>query len=370
MISVFKVYLQSLVPKDLTHYNSMREMYQSIEQFSETVNIRKVNYKSREELIDKIVQELEKQKDFYENLSYFYHDLVKKQSSLHWTPEVEYNMFKSLQGKGISIPEQILLVGLEEKQRSKDEWRKFLHSESLPLLSNKPFQLREPRNEWTEFPSGNRKPLSDLCVKTLKGWLRFIGNTGVMLVEPEKFKDAIQFCTIPNSDTVLALTEKNILVSKFDQEVQHSFPHELNEVDYIDCFTLKNDIVIVQVGKRNMLTGGLSDETLFSFRVGEELQPYTLTETENELVELVVKKSDYQNVNSNSTLSGWNDIKGSWVVFKTQQIYLSNDMVCSVLGDEANFFAVFFNGLVKHYSSGKCIKEINLDCAITHAIIF
>ena len=368
MISVFKIHLQSLVPSlEQFDLKAKRNLWYTVEQYSETVQIRKLDYDTmtREQIINRVSEELEKQQDFAANLCFFCADQLEKLPVLTWSPQVEYNMSKALVDKGISMPEQVLLLDILNKKKNRLEWRRSLHTDSLPVVCNLPFRLREPRSEWNDFSSAQADKRM-LKIKTLDGWR----NTNTARYqEPLKFSSGLQFCAVQNSEIVLALTRESVLVGKFGEESEYSFAHGLEEVDFLDCFTLSTGTIVVRIGKRNALTGGLSDETFFSFRLGDTLESYTLSEEENREVEK--SSTDSECFLMASTLSGWNDSnKGSsWVVYKNQQLYLSKDMVCSVLGQPSHFYAVFYNGIVREYVSGQCVNESQIESAITHAIL-
>jgi hypothetical protein len=92
------------------------------------------------------------------------------------------------------------------------------------------------------------------------------------------------------------------------------FEHTVQNADFIDCFLLPTKTVVVKVGRRNLLTGGLVDEELFSFRYDTNFLPHTLTEEESVYLEVLF---DHEH----ESLTGWNNLEtgSSWVIYKTME---------------------------------------------------
>jgi hypothetical protein len=366
-------------------------MYE-VDSFSETVNIRSLDFKSLtyEEVVTQILQELQKQADFYGLYKEFCTQCILNLNTVRWSPALEYQVIKILRDKDIGTVEaHALLLHTKELQRPLEYWRKKADMSAASLLTNAPCKLREPRE--TKWKLCDRPSRGGVLVRTLDAvWSFTTADSNVnKATEPEDFAHASVFASIParNGEEVamhsaslcqciLALKEKEISVGCLgDSKSFASFAHGINGADFLETYLLPSNTIIVRVGKRNLLTGGLTDEDYFSFvRNGERsIIPHSLNSEETAQVEEISKiDSDSSwDFMSSSCLTGFNDLASaqSKVLWKQQELVLGSSLVVAVLGHPSSFFAVFYDGAVHHYKEGVIFAHSKTKLPITHAIL-
>ena len=307
-------------------------------------------------------------------------------------------MSKILRDKEIgTVQAHALLFLTQEQKRPLSEWRRRVDMSSVNLITNSLCKLREPRDSvWNWKPFRNVNDPSSVLVRTKeRTWWKLSvdlgrstgGTTSAFTsetyeTEPDDWDQAIVFSSIPHSTStlpacVLALKKNEISIGCFgDKKSFASFAHGVNDADFLESYLLPSNTIIVRVGKRNTLTGGLTDEDFFSFkRDGERsISPHALDGTETTLVEEISKvDTDYPwtFTDTSSCLTGFNDLAGaqSKVIYKQSEMVLSTNLVVAVLGHPSAFFAIFYDGTVQRYQNGSLIASLKINLPITHGIL-
>ena len=362
-----------------------------IDRFSDTINSRSIQFLglTYKQVLSKILEELNKQKDFQENCEAFKTDCISNFNStiLRWSPKLEYEISKILQGGIGTVEGHTLLLDVQKPTRPLQMWRKRVDMSSLPVLTNQPCKLREPRNsEWPDFFSETKVP-STILVRSFDGvWvqidLRKPNDLGASYKEPLDIVDAIQFSSIPHSSPTkpgcfLALKQQEVSIACLgDIKSIASFPHGIEDPDFLESYLLPTDTIIVRVGKRNLHTGGLQNEDFFSFKQNDvrAITPYVLQSEELLMVESMSKvDSEYPWTfqDTSSCLTGFNDLAvgQSKVLWKQNELVLGNSFLVAVFGHPGNFYTVFFDGTVTVHEKNASTTLCKLNFPITHAML-
>jgi hypothetical protein len=348
-------------------------MYE-VEKFSESVSVRHIPFASvtAVQAVELAIKELEKTKDFHSTYTTYIKNCIDDLGTLRWTEELEFNVTRLLRGEHIlaSSAHELVLQTIQ-KQKNIELWRKPVDISSLFTLCNHPCKLREPRSSWpSEF---NQASIPSIWVRSSSGWI-CSNDLGTLVTEPKDFKDALQFSAIPQHNSFLALKPKEVSFGVLGQEAFASFPHDIDDPDFLECYLLPTKSLIVRVGKRNTLTGGLFNESMYSFVMDQTPTPHILQEEEERLVETISSiDSEYPWTfqDTSTVLTGWNDLSTgkSKVIYKSNELELNTNLVLATLGHPGDFYAVFFNGDILHYVRGKEIQRQTMAVPLTHAVL-
>jgi hypothetical protein len=311
-----------------------------------------------------VVKEIQESPGFLENFQAFVQDLRDKSTPQSWTPLLEFEMARPSTRKSILL---LQLLG--------SDWRSCCIPQ-VPLLLGQPFKLRESKDVVESFscvsPSKSSLSPKHVWIRNAlsKEWCR--ATSLQYQKEPEEFHFATHFVSAPSSKNIFALAGSRVLVGRLgESKVFAKFEHGLNEdADFLDCFVLSSGAVVIKIGKRNVLTGGLGDEVGMSFRYGsseQDLCPHTLSSQEEEEV------SDYYTssvprtmLDMNVSLSVKNDIKKGLcsVIHELYEQRVGSKLACGILGTECSYALVFYDGSILFSNS----QVLHVDFPITHVL--
>lgn len=274
-------------------------------------------------------------------------------SDVVWTPELEFNMYHETTG----APYTVL-------RTFKDAWRLNVNVSALPLLVGQPCKWREQKDikpSLTPGTDANFKERGVLVRLANQTWVRPSVPTEP-IVEPAEFRDALCFASAPSSKNVLALFSQHVMIGKLGQKKSFGkFGHDIKDPNFLDCFVLSSGAVVVKVGKRNVLTGGLSDEYGVSFRYGQnetEFEAHALSPEED--VELAqyydIKNPNLRDVNT--VLSLKNDHGEAMLAYKNEACRVDTGVACGVVGTPSSWAVAFYDGRVvlRHAGTQRTIQ--------------
>jgi len=274
-------------------------------------------------------------------------------SDVVWTPELEFNMYHEAAG----APYTVL-------RTFKESWRLNVNVTSLPLLVGQPCKWREQKDIKTQLspgPDAHFKERGILVRLANQTWVRPCVSSDV-IVEPVEFKDALGFASAPSSKNVLALFPQHVMIGKLGQKKSFGkFGHDIKDPNFLDCFVLSTGAVVVKVGKRNALTGGLSDEYGVSFRYGQnetEFEAHALSAEED--VELAqyydIKQPTLRDVNT--VLSLKNDQGEAMLAYKNEACRVDTGVACGVVGTPSGWAVAFYDGrlMLRHAGSQRTVQ--------------
>jgi hypothetical protein len=357
-----------------------------IETFSEVVDVRSVNiYRTCREVVQEYIHRLSATEDGNEAIKVFTQHTIANLGTVRWTPQLEFCVFCIFQGNPVLSLEAYAL--LETKVGKPPElWRRGIDTSTISKFTNQICTFREPRTTLppvTEI-SQTRVLGEKMYVQSVDKTWRTLSSSGkcTPVIAPSELFHLSVFCAVPGTLYILAIQENSVLVVNTMQTVLGSFAHTLTNPDFLDCFRLSSGTLIVRIGKRNILTGGLNEEELFSFRckykASEEtdeaeadgLETHELQEDEEKEVEEICRMN-YSSHQYNSLLTGWNDLETgtSWCIdssSSTQQS-LGKDLVVAVCGTQSQYVVVFVNGRVEWIRDGKKV-QLQLDFPILNAL--
>lgn len=363
-----------------------------VDRFSDTINSRSISFHglTYKDALTKILEELKKQKDFKENCEEFKSQYISQLNSttVRWTPKLEKEISDILQGKLGTVEAHALLLDAQKPPKQLIMWRKKVDMSLLPVLTNQPCKLREPRaSKWPFSIFSDEKEIpTSILVRSLDGtWFQINSTTPddpVCLQEPLDVFDAILFSAIPGtkasqSTCFLALKKEVVSIACFgDIKSFASFPHGIEDADFLECYLLPTHTIVVRVGKRNLLTGGLQNEDFFSFRQEaiRAITPCVLESTETQLVETMSKvDSEYPWTfhDTSSCLTGLNNLSTgqSKVLWKQHEMILGDSLLVAVFGHPGSFYSVFYDGTVKFNLENGSRTLCKLKFPISHAIV-
>ena len=367
-----------------------------VDRFSETINSRSIKFNglTYKDVLSNILEELKKQKDFQQNCEEFKTQCISNFNStiVRWSPSLEKEISKILHGGIGTVQGHTLLLDAQKPSRPVTMWRKRVDTTSLPVLTNQPCKLREPRIN-TDWPfsffqlSEKEIPLSVLVRSQDGSWFQFgtspdTNLEATIFKEPIDVMDAVQYSAIPLSSKnfksvcFLALKKEEVSIACFgDIKSFASFSHGIEDADFLESYLLPTGTIIVRVGKRNLLTGGLQNEDFFSFKQNglREITPYVLDTAETLLVETMSKvDSEYPWTfqDTSSCLTGFNDLSvgKSKVLWKQQEMVLGDSFLVAVLGHPGSFVSIFYDGTVNLNEKKGTRTLCKMSFPITHAI--
>jgi hypothetical protein len=346
-----------------------------VEKFSEYVSVRLIPYASVSAIqaVDMAIKELQKTDDFNENYLIYTFTCIEELGTVRWNEDLEFRVTRLLREELIPSPSaHALVLQTLQKKKSIHLWRKPVDTSLLATLCNQPCKLREPRSAWpTEF---NAPETPSIWVRGSAGWYSS-SDLSIVVQEPRDFKDACKFSAIPKQNILLALKPKEVSFGILGQSQSFaSFPHDVDDPDFIESYVLPSSSIIVRVGKRNTLTGGLFNESMFSFIMKQSPEPHVLSTEEELLVEGISSPdSTYKWTfdDTSTVLTGWNDLGTgtSKVIYKSHELELNTNMVLATLGHPGDFWAVFYNGDIHHYRNERIVEKLSLDVPLTHAVL-
>jgi hypothetical protein len=247
-------------------------------------------------------------------------------------------------------------------------WRNAIQHDALPLLVGQPLQLRESMKEFEldDFPLV-ADDFSEQSVWTRCGslWTRL--GTSEALSEPPEFLGALLYQTCPSSKNILALFPTCVKLGRLGEKVFGEFAHDITTPNFLDCFVLSTGTIIVKIGERNVLTGGLKDEMSFSFRYGKsdfDCVPYSLSKEEETEIQ-----SYYQDQHCmrdmTCALSVVNVCDGKAYVVNEFKKYKQHEegIVCGIVGNGSGYAMAFCHGKVKTH-----LGVYSLQAPITHIL--
>lgn len=358
---------------------------------SESVNVRTVNiHKSCREVVQEYILHLEKTSDGKEFIKLFVDQSITSLGTVRWTPELEFCITCINNDQAVL---HLTAYALLESKKSKSLhlWRRGIDTSLIPVFTNQCCKFREPRTTTLlEYPKhlpppdnedSSESPKTFLLQAANKKWFRVTMN-GTCEESSSTLTGNI-FCNVPqrrneskNLNLVLVLLNDEIKIFCNDVSIG-SFSHSVQNADYFDSFRLSGDeIIVVRIGRRNALTGGLMEEELFSFFQGLDgkVVPNSLSEDKTREVEKICK-GEYDGIFSynrfNSIVTGWNDLESgsSWVLDKTQKMNLGNELILSIFGHYENFYVLFYSGRIQWIKHNMCVKNIQVDFPLISSLL-
>jgi hypothetical protein len=308
---------------------------------------------STENAIDVVINEISQSATYAYNIEQ-HRDRVK---NTQWSPTVEFEVLRDSTEFHILILKSLGFA-----------WRNAIQHDALPVLIGQPLQLRETMKE---FELDDFSLLADefnehsVWTRSGSAWTRL--NTEESLSEPLEFKDALLFQNCPSSKNILALFPTSVKLGRLGGKVFGEFAHDIATPNFLDCFVLSTGTIIVKIGERNLLTGGLKDEMSFSFRYGKsdfDCVPYSLSkEEENEI------QSYYQDHRSmrdmTCAFSAVNSCEEkAYIVNDFKKYKQSEDgIICGIVGNKSGYALAFCHGKVKTHCGWYTLKA-----PITHIL--
>jgi hypothetical protein len=311
-----------------------------------------------------IIKEIQESPEFSTCFKAFVQDLREKMPPQSWTPLLEYEMSRP------STKKYILLL-----QLMGTDWRSCCIPK-VPLLLGQPFKLRESKDLVESFSSSkNSFQFKFVWIRNAltREWCKASSPSNA-LKEPEEFKAATHFVSAPSSKNILALAGSQVLVGRLGEaNVFAKFDHGLSEdADFLDCFVLSSGAVVIKIGKRNVLTGGLGDEVGMSFRYGsseKDLCPHTLSTEEDEEVSSYYSVSRTM-LDMNVSLSAKNDLKKGLctVIHDLYEKKIGLKLACGLLGNQSSYVVVCYDGTM-YTAQEDAVQEIhNVDFPVSHVL--
>jgi hypothetical protein len=310
---------------------------------------------SLENAIDVVINEIVQSPTYEKDFQLFLDQQREELSAIVWTPQLEFSMTQ----KSTTFHAHLL-------KTMGSEWRYVINHYSIPLLLGQPFPLRETMkekniSEW----KGSNFIESNVWFRHDKRWTRF--TTLETLAEPPEFSDAITFQSCPSSKNVLALFPNRVKLGRLGGKVFGEFEHDIEEANFLDCFVLSTGAVIVKIGHRNALTGGLKDEMAFSFRYGKsdyDCVPYTLSKEEESEIQAYYQEQ-HTLKDMSSSISVVNTLGGAPYLICDAEKYVQSTcgICCGVVGNADGFLMAFYDGRIRIGT-----KEFTVNTSITHII--
>jgi hypothetical protein len=367
MEDLLKTYLTSLVKNESGLMNTkLRDcLCKEAEKIFKTSAFYKLPLASMsvDNAVDVVINEIVQSSSYKDDSHVFLHEHRKILKEKLWTPSLEYEM---------TLPPSNFHLHLLHTLGP--EWRHVINHYPIPIVVGQPFQLRESMTEhsWDTFPSsvGDFNE-SNVWTRSIDGkWSRISSSEEV--AEPIEFNGAITYQNCPSSKNVLALFHKSVKLGRLGGKVFGEFAHDIDQPDFLDCFVLSTGVVIVKIGVRNVMTGGLKDEMSFSFRYGKsdyDCVPYSLTKEEESEIQTYYHEQHTMK-DMTCTLSVVNSINGGspYINHDFKKYFQSKDsmclgIVCGVVGNASGFALAFCDGTIKTN-----LRTLKLNRAITHIL--
>jgi hypothetical protein len=302
--------------------------------------------------IDVVINEIAQSPTYEYNIQQ-HRDYVKQ---IQWSPTLEYDL---VHGKEFYL---LILKSLGSG------WRDSIQHDALPVLVGQPLQLRESMKEFDlndfKLETGEFYEQS-VWTRSGSNWTRL--GTEEFLSEPVEFSGSLLFQNCPSSKNILALFPTSVKLGRLGGKVFGEFAHEISNPNFLDCFVLSTGAIIVKIGERNSLTGGLKDEMSFSFRYGKsdfDCVPYSLSKEEENEIQLY-----YQDQHSmrdmTCALSVVNSFTDKAYMVHDFKKYKQNEdgVICGIVGNGSGYAMAFCHGKVKTH-----LGVYTLQAPITHIL--
>jgi hypothetical protein len=244
-------------------------------------------------------------------------------------------------------------------------------------LLGQPFQLREAQKSKKEYlkikKTGNIESATTL-------YLQLEDSSIVTLNKKLKLKSVPnlqQSVIIPSHPLLLELKGEHIIVwswaeSSKGKYQQQTLQHSLLNPTFIDAVVCPSGIILIQVGIRNEITGGLTDFESISVRFdtktnllhSDDLQDEDMT-TQDALDKKRAEGTDIDFRDHASLLSVSVTNNGSSTVyFQSDILFQSDDVIVGALGCPQEFYCVYANGLVQLYHTMKMVEQYDMGAGI------
>ena len=314
--------------------------------------------------VEEVIKLCVKSYSFNEDFAAFLQERREHLGVILWTPALEHEMATA----PTNATSRLLKMGGAE-------WRLQTDTRNLPVHLGQPFKLREKKDVVANFV-GAKSSFDQRGV-----WVRCENGEWVCPVthevyrEPGDFKGATAYVNAPSSPNILALFASYVLIGVFGQTKSFArFDHDIDAPDFLDCFVLTSGAVIVKIGKRNTLTGGLSDEMCMSFRYGSSgssgscssgsIQPHVLSAEED--AEVLGYNDIPSTMKDRSCELAFINGDSSQVLLANQKMVLEDHgMACGIVGEASEFAVAYYSGVIVFMPSKKVEK---LPLLITHML--
>lgn len=248
-------------------------------------------------------------------------------------------------------------------------------------LLGQPFHLREAQKSQKEYSS--IKKTGNLASATTL-YLQLADSSIMTLNKKLKLKyvpNLQQSVIIPSHPLLLELKNDHILVwswadSSKGKYEQQTLQHSLLNPNFIDAVVCPSGIILIQVGIRNEITGGLTDFESISVRFDTKTNLVCsddLTDEDMQMQDALDKKRtegidiDFRDHTSLLSVSVTNN-GASTVYFQSDILFQSEDVIVGALGCPQEFYCVYANGLVQVFHSMKMVEQYDIGAGIEAAL--
>lgn len=184
--------------------------------------------------------------------------------------------------------------------------------------------------------------------------------------EPQPFEPCAGFasCTlftrVPSSKIILGYKKDHLVVGSFEK-VYATVETSIRDADYLDSEIVPCGAIVITVGVRNALSGGLAKQESLTFRLDEDLElvPHSLSDEEAKEAELDCEKrlageKEYDFSENSCPLTAISSMKLTLIVIGDKIIHETRGTVKHLSGAPNNFWIIFATGRCEHVVNGEC----------------
>jgi len=208
-----------------------------------------------------------------------------------------------------------------------------------------------------EFDIGQPFRKRDLRKEESKAFANFVDAPRPFSPSAD-YVDCTLFTRVPSSKIILGYKKDKLVIGSLEKATA-VVETSIRDGDYIDCEIVPCGAIVVTVGVRNELSGGLTKQESLTFRLDQNLSliPYSMTTSEAaEAEDDADKKSsgeqEFDFAENSCPLSASSNFPFCNVIIGDKIIYKTQGTAKYLLGAPNNFWIVFATGRAEHVVSG------------------
>ena len=170
------------------------------------------------------------------------------------------------------------------------------------------------------------------------------------------------FTRVPSSKIILGYKKNQILIGSDNPNA--AVETSIRDADYIDCEIVPCGAIVVTIGIRNSLSGGLAKQESLAFRLDEQLSlvPYSLTaaealEAEEESEKRLQGETAFDFAENSCPLSAQSSFAKTEIIIGDKIIYETKGTLKHLCGAPNDFWLVFVTDVALHVKDGNIVES-------------
>jgi hypothetical protein len=172
------------------------------------------------------------------------------------------------------------------------------------------------------------------------------------------------FTRVPSSKIILGYKKDHLVIGSLEK-ASATVETSIRDGNYLDCEIVPCGAIVVTIGVRNELSGGLAKQESLTFRLDQNLAliPYSMTaseasEAEDEADKKIAGESDFDFAENSCPLSALCTFPSCDIIIGDKIIYSTTGTVKYLCGAPNNFWIVFVTGRAEHIVDSKVSETL------------